>query len=422
MSRRLSLWVFVAGLAIGPAAVLSLPPSPELKPGATTNWARWRGPTENGHTADKNLPVKWGDADVTLKVSLPGNGQSTPIVWGERIFLTSALELGKSRLMFCVDRNDGKILWQHTAWTGEPEPTHKMNGWASASCVTDGEIVAAFFGRGGGLHVYTVDGKHLWSKDLGQFDSPWGVSSCPILVDDMIVQNCDADVGAYITALDKQTGKEIWKTKRPDNRGWSTPIVTTLGGRRELVVNGHSGVFAYDPATGKELWFCSSSRGRGEATVTPIGDLLCVVNGQGGCYAVKPGGDGDVSATHRQWEATRKGRDTPSPIVFGDYVLIHDLAGFISCYNAKSGELYYKERVLSNASASPIAANGLAYFLNEAGKAFIIEPAATLKIVAENELTVADDEIFRATITPSDGQLLIRSTKVLYIVGKRKAS
>jgi outer membrane protein assembly factor BamB len=240
------------------------------------------------------------------------------------------------------------------------------------------------------------------------------------LVDDMIVQNCDADVDAYIAAFDKRTGKEIWKTKRPDNRGWSTPIVTTLGGRRELVVNGHTGVFAYDPATGKELWFCSSPKGRGEATVTPVGELLCVVNGQGGeCYAVKPGGSGDVSATHRQWQSPRKGRDTPSPIAIGKFVLVNDLAGFISCYNGETGELYWKERVLSNASASPIAAGGLAYFLNEAGRAFVIEPAETLKVVAENQLTVADDEIFRATITPCDGQLFIRSTKVLYCVGKK---
>jgi outer membrane protein assembly factor BamB len=274
------------------------------------------------------------------------------------------------------------------------------------------------------------------------------VSACPILVDDMIVQNCDADLDGFITALDKRTGKEIWRTDRlpksdaaaagkqdPDdaddvpsaatggklsNRGWSTPIVTTLGGRREIVLNGHEGVRAYDPATGKELWFCSSARGRGEATVTPVGEWLCVINGQGGeFYAVKPGGSGDVSNTHRQWHQPRKGRDTPSPIVIGNFILVNDLAGFLSCYNGTTGELYYKERVLSPASGSPIAANGLAYFLNEAGKTFVIEPAETLKIVAENELTVADDEIFRASITPCNGQLFIRSTKVLYCVGKK---
>ena len=121
-----------------------------------------------------------------------------------------ALEKGAERLVFCVDRKTGNILWQKSAWKGEPEPVHIMNGWASATCVTDGQIVVAFFGRGG-MHAYTVDGEHLWSKDLGKFESPWGVSACPILVDDMVVQNCDADVDAFITALDKRTGKELWR-------------------------------------------------------------------------------------------------------------------------------------------------------------------------------------------------------------------
>ena len=134
-------------------------------------------------------------ADIVWKTPLPGIGQSSPIIWGDRIFLTSALDGGRERLVFCVDRASGKILWQHSAWKGEPEKSTIMNGWASASCVTDGEVVVAFFGRGG-LHAYRVDGKPLWSRDLGRFEGPWGTAACPIIVDDLVIQNCDADVDA----------------------------------------------------------------------------------------------------------------------------------------------------------------------------------------------------------------------------------
>jgi len=415
--RLVSPLFLVVLLGLSEAAVaappLLTPPTP------TTNWPRWRGPWENGHSYDENLPVRWTDADLAWKTPLPGDGQSTPIVWGDRIFLTSALDGGGTRLVLCVDRNDGKIVWQQTAWTGEPEPVHKMNGWASATCVTDGEIVVAFFGRGG-IHAYSVDGKPLWSRDLGRFESPWGVSACPILVDDMVVQNCDADLDAYIVALDKRTGSEIWKTKRPDNRGWSTPIEVTAGGRRELVVNSHTGVRGYDPKTGKELWYCKSFNGRGEPTVTPAGELLCVVNGlSGDFYAVQPGGDGDVTTSRMAWHTPRKGgRDCPSPIVVGKYAIVTNMAGIFTCYDTTDGHVIWTERVGGNFTSSPIAAKGLVYFVDEDGRTVVIEPGETLKLVAENRLTSADDEIFRASPTPSKGQLFIRSTKVLYCVGK----
>src|SRR4051794_13900728 len=226
-------------------------------PAADSNWPRWRGPTQDGHSSDQGLPTKWSAADIAWQTALPGIGQSSPIVWGDRIFLTSAEGQGAERLVFCVDRQTGKLLWKQTAWKGKPESSHALNGWASATCVTDGQVVVAFFGRGG-LHAYTVDGQHLWSRDLGTFESPWGTAACPIMVDDLVVQNCDSDQDAYLAAFDKQTGKQVWRMKRRDHRGWSTPIVINPGTRRELVLNGHEGVQAYDPASGQELWFCHS--------------------------------------------------------------------------------------------------------------------------------------------------------------------
>lgn len=394
--------------------------TPVIDPNAGANWPRWRGPQQNGHSDDAKLPVKFTVDDVAWQTKLPGQGQSSPVIWGDRIFLTGALNKGAERLVFCVDRLDGKILWQQSAWKGEPEPVHIMNGWASATCATDGEIVVAFFGRGG-MHAYTVDGKHLWSRDLGRFESPWGVSACPIIIDDMVVQNCDADVDAYITALDKRTGAERWRTKRRDHRGWSTPILVQVDDHRELVVNGHAGTQAYDPATGADLWYCKSFNGRGEPTVTPAGDLLCVVNGlSGDFYSVRPGGSGDVTSTHMAWHTPRKGgRDCPSPIVVGNYIIVVGMGGITTCYDAKDGHVYWTERLTGKFSGSPIAANGLVYVVNEDGRTIVIEPGPALKIVAENDLPMSDEEIYRASPTPCRGQLFIRSTSVLYCVGKK---
>src|SRR5262245_60967998 len=386
-----------------------------------TNWPRWRGPQQDGHSADPDLPMKWSSENIVWKTSLPGIGQSSPIIWGDRIFLTSGLDKGKERIVLCVDRKTGKLLWQQTAWKGEPEPVHPLNCWASSSCVTDGEVVVAFFGRGG-IHAYSIEGKHLWSRDLGRFEGPWGTAACPIMVDGLVVQNCDADENANLIALDKRTGSEIWRTRRRDYRGWSTPIVIDAGGRRELVLNGQEGVQAYDPATGSELGFCASVKVRGEPTVTPAGGLLCVVNGLTGgeIYAVRPGGTGNVTDTRMAWHTPRRGaRDCPSPIVVGDYMIVSDMEGVATCYSVKDGHIYWKERLAGKQSGSPIAASGLVYFVNEAGTTRVIKPGPKLEVVAENQLTAGPNEIFRASPTPCDGQIFIRSTSVLYCLGKK---
>lgn len=390
---------------------------------AEADWPRWRGPRGDGHTLDTSIPVKWNASDITWKTQLPGEGESSPIILGERIFLTSALEKGRRRIVFCLDRNGGELMWQHTAWTGEPEPIHKMNSWASSTCATDGEVVVAFFGRGG-LHGYTIDGQHLWSLDLGPFESPWGVAACPILVGDLVIQNCDADAGARIVAVNKRTGDIAWDTKRPDNRGWSTPIIVPVAGTNQVVVNGHTGVRAYDPKDGREIWFCQSMKGRGEPTVTPVAGNLCVVNGlSGDMYAVQPDGRGDVSATHMKWHTPRKaGRDLPSPIAADDYVIVVSMSGVASGYDGRDGREIWKDRLGGNFSATPFAAGKNAYFINEDGRTYVVEIGPEFKIVAENEISPADDEIFRASPTPSDGQIFLRSQSVLYCIGKRTST
>ena len=392
-----------------------------------TDWSGWRGPLQNGHSTETGLPVDWAADSVVWMAPLAGKGQSSPVIFGEKIFLTSAIDNGRQRVVMCLDRNDGKLLWSDVAWTGDPEPSHIMNGWASATCVTDGERVYAFFGKGGGLLCYSVDGKRLWQKDLGEFEGPWGTAACPVLVGNLVIQNCDADTNAFIAAFDKTTGDEVWRTDREDARGWSTPILIKAAGRDELVMNGHHGLTAYDPTTGLPLWFCKGFVGRGTPTVTPARDLLHVVSGlRGDTYAVRPGGNGDVTSTHMAWHTPRNcSRDLPSPIVLGDQSLVMDMRrATITAYNIKTGEETWRDRlgdaaVLGQFCATPVAWNNLAFFVAESGTTYVVQAGTEMKVVAVNNIDAGPDEIFRASITPSQGQIFLRSDSNLYCIGKR---
>jgi outer membrane protein assembly factor BamB len=387
---------------------------------ADSNWPRWRGPSQDGHSSETGFPREWSPSDVKWTTPLPGAGQSSPIIWGERLFLTAALERGAERVALCVDRNSGDIVWQTSLWKGKPEESHTMNGWASSTCVTDGERVWCFFGQGGGLFCLTMDGKLLWNRDFGEFPGPWGTAASPILIDNMLIQNCDSDVKGFLLAVDKLTGETLWTTPREGERGWSSPILIETANRRELVLQGHTGIRGYDPANGEEFWRVSGTKGRGTPTVTPANGLVYVIPGRGpSIFAVKPGGSGDVTASNVIWNQPRKGRDLPSPIIVGNYLLAMNMqGGILTCYNATTGEQLWQERIGGTVTASPVAYDGLVAFIEDGGEAIVVEPADTLKIVSRCNLLKDDEEIFRASITPSGGQLFIRSTKNLYCIGK----
>ena len=384
------------------------------------DWPGWRGPATDGHSKDTALPVKWNAKSVVWKTALPGVGQSSPVISGDRIFLTAALNKGEKRVVLCVDRKNGKILWQEEAWSGVPEKTHVMNGWASATCATDGERVIAFFGKGG-LHCYSTDGKKIWSRNLGPFEGPWGTSACPLIAGDIVYQNCDATAKAFVIAVDKKTGKDIWKTPRPDTPkgGWSSPVLADAGQHKELVINGETHVISYDPLTGKELWKCKAFNGRGEPTVAPVKDRVCVVNGlTGDIYSIKLGGSGDVTKSHMAWHTPRKGgRDGPSPIIVGNYLVVCDMTGITTCYESASGSVLWKDRLRGAFTASPIAAKGLVYFINEAGETSVLEPGPTFKLVGENQLDGKAGDLFRASPAASNGQIFLRSHSHLYCIG-----
>ncbi len=389
---------------------------------AEENWARFGGPEGNGRSAETALPVKWDAASVAWKVTLKGEGQSSVVNWGDKLFLTSATDKGAKRWVHCLDRKTGKLLWEREVACASPEQIHKMNTWATPTCATDGECVVAFFGPGG-IHCFSMEGKPMWQRNLGGFPGTWGIGSSPIMDGNLVIQNCDAEGASSLVALDKKTGAPVWTAKREDKPkgGWSTPVLISAGARRELILNGEQGVNAYDPTTGKDLWFCKSYAGRGEPIPVLDHGLLYVVSGQpGNTYVVKPGGSGDVSETNRVWNAKRVGgRDLPTPAVVGDFVLISSLSGMLSSYDAKTGAIHFSERLGSAVSASPVVANGLVYLQMENGEVIVVKPGKTLEIISRNKLDSASDEIFRASLSPIRGQWFARSQSTVWCIGKK---
>jgi outer membrane protein assembly factor BamB len=394
--------------------------------GSTVNWPRMRGPDGTG-VAPANViaPAKWTEKDLLWKTPLKGRGHSSPVIWGDRIFLTTALEDGRERQVLCADRKTGKILWEQTAWKGEPEKTHKMNGWATPSCVTDGEHVWAWFGKPG-VYCYTIDGKKVWSQELGTFTAKngRGTASSLAVVGNILLVNGDSDSDPDLFGLDKATGKTVWKADRAKDEGFSTPVVITVDGKQQIVLNGPDYVAAYDPADGKQIWKCKSFAGRGEP-MPAVGknNLVMVVNGlPGDVYAVKPDGKGDVTKTHMAWHTPRKTtRDEPSPIAVGDYLLVSNMQGLLFCYDAATGKELWKDRLTEDGkkdqmTAAPIAVGGKVYFVFESGLTVVVEPGPALKIVARNNVGQAKDELFRASPAVGDGHLYLRSDQALYCV------
>jgi outer membrane protein assembly factor BamB len=407
-------------------------------------WAQWRGPSGQGYCEDTRVPLTWSEKENLLwKTRLPGKGNSTPIIWGERVFLTAASSDGKQRLVLCISTRDGKILWQRAATDTAPrERTYPWNGYASASCVTDGQAVYAFFGTPG-LFCYDMDGKLLWKHDFGVFTSAagWGTAASPFLFEDLVIQCCDNDGAAALPkdaqgmkaapmalmALDKKTGALRWTTPRNQGRGFSTPrLMTMAGGRVDLVLNGPLGVWGYDPRTGKERWHCDrkgESAHFGEPMPVSNKEMLFVLSGRPGpCQAIRLPGEGDVTRSHVVWSSVRKGhRDVSSPILWEGRIYTADSrGGKLSCYDLKSGKELYGARLGGKSLSSPIALRGTLLFLLDNGVTVILEPGETFREVRRNRLGEGKELDFGASPAVADGRLFLRSQSFLYCIGEKK--
>jgi outer membrane protein assembly factor BamB len=387
--------------------------------GAAESWSRFRGPAGTGHYSGPALPTKWGPENVLWRVEIKGEGHSSPCSWQQRIFLTSATDQARTRLVLALDSRDGRRLWEKTISCASPEKTHRLNSFATPTCATDGERIVAFFANAG-IHCFNLDGKPLWSQSLGEFAGPWGIAASPVLVGDRVIQNCDAQGASFLAGLDAKTGKIVWRTPRTDKPmgGWSTPVTIRTGARTEVILNSQSGVDAYDPATGKPLWHCRGFGGRGEPAPDYAHGMLFVLNGNpGDVYAVRPGGSGEVSDTHRVWHTPRKRiRDVSSPIVVGKYLFAIDMKGLATTYDATSGAELWSQRIAGAFTASPVEASGLIYLNDEAGQTLVIRPGPKLDLLARNSLGDHSDELFRASLAPIDGRIYFRSSRALYCV------
>lgn len=396
------------------------------------NWPAWRGPQANGCCQETGLPLKWSATEnVRWKRPLAGPGNSTPIVWGERVFLTQATEKGGKRSLWCLDRQQGRVLWRETVEYAEREPTHDTNPYCSASPVTDGERVVVSYGSAGVL-CYDFAGKLVWRRDLGPCRHIWGNAASPVLHGDLVLLNFGPGERTFLVALDKRTGGDVWRVEEPGGKSgdkgpsewigsWSTPALARLHGRDELIMTWPGVVKAYRPATGELLWHCSGLEKDGandrltytSPLVSP--EAVVAMAGFGGpSLAVRTGGNGDVTATHRLWRETKNPQRIGSGVIVGPHVYMLTEPGIFQCIEVKTGKLAVNERVGPGAWGSMVHADGRLYVTNLEGETLVLAAKPALEVLARNPLK----ERTLASIAVSGGAIYIRTYQHLWCIGR----
>ena len=384
------------------------------------NWPCWRGPRGDGSSAESKIPVTWSATENVLwKVPMPFTGHASPVVWGDRVFVVGA-DLGKTnRMLQAFDRKTGRQLWERSIEHAPLEHIHKLNSYASSTPATDGErIYVSFLDEKQMLiGAYDLEGSELWKVEPGVFSSVHGYCSSPVLFEDKVIINGDHDGEAYLVALDRATGKTLWKTPRENKtRSYCTPIIRKIGGRTQLMLSGSKCVASYDPRDGSRQWIIDGPTEQFVASLVYHHDLLFVTGGfpDRHILAIDPTGSGNVTKTHIRWHHERQGVSyVPSPIAVGDYFLVAADNGFGTCFEAKTGKIAWYERMGRHYSASLVSAGGLAYFVDDDGITKVVKPGPQYEVVATNNL----DEGCYASPAISQGQLFIRGEKTLYCIG-----
>ena len=410
-------------------AVLCLGVAAAASATATGNWPRWRGSDGNAVAHEADLPIRWSASEnVAWKTAIPGEGSSSAIVSGERVFVTSAANNGNRRLVHCLDATTGRLRWTREVADDNPEIVSALTGHAAPTPVTDGRRVVAFFGNAG-VVCYDVDGHELWHRDFGEFESELGIASSPILHGDTVVLVCDHDgdrfgtFDSFVIGLDAATGETRWKTDRPGLfRSWSTPIVVPASDaaaaesprRTELIVSGQDALRAYDPMTGEHLWTVTGLTGWVAPSPVFAHGLIFAASGRNGpLLAVRPGGRGDVTATHVVWRHETGGAYVCSPLVYGEELFVHNEQGVLACYDARSGTEHYRRRLEGKFTASAVAAEGRIYITNEDGVTFVFTAGPRFELLAKNDL----GERCLASPAISGDRLLIRTEQHLFCLG-----
>ena len=391
------------------------------------NWPQFRGPDGQGHAPPARVPVALNESsDVTWKVPIPGQGWSSPVIFGRQIWMTTALDAGKSLRAVCVDLHSGKLLQNVEVFRVEhPESINAKNSYASPTPVIEAGRVYVHFGTNGTACLDTASGSILWTNRNLKLDHKEGPGSSPVLYEGLFIVPCDGMDVQYIVALDKHSGKIAWKTDRsgklhdnPDYRkAYSTPLMIRVDNRDVLVSTAAHQVLGYDPRTGEELWkvrydgFSNVSR-----PVTAFG-LVCVVTdfGRPQMLAFRPEGRGDLTDTKVVWKAPKQVCAASSPLVVGDGIYMVTNRGVATCLDAKTGKIRWTERLGGNYSASPLEVNGRIYIFSEEGKVYTLEPANEYKLLASGELNGR----LMASPAVADGAIFVRSDTHLYRIEEK---
>jgi outer membrane protein assembly factor BamB len=448
-----------------PARVISVTSSakPPAKPDPAStkgSWPSFRGPSASGIAEGQQLPDKWNaktGENILWRTPIPGLAHSSPVVWGNRVFVTSAIsndpkasfrpglygdgDASKDRsthrwVVYAIDKRNGKKLWERIAYQGEPlEKRHIKATYANSSPATDGRIVVAWFGSQG-VYAYDVNGKFLWKANLGRldfgaYDIPtfeWGSASSPIIWNDLVILQVDTQTDSFLLALNANTGKTVWKTTREELPSWGTPTVVTTSKGPELVTNASNFIRGYDPRTGKELWRLGKSSKITAPTPIFGDDVLVVVSGRGPerpIFVLKPGSHGDITPGENQtsnesvlWSKTGRGSYMPTPIIYNGILYVLANNGLFDAYKLKTGEEVYRQRlpvIGSGFSASPVAADGKIYLSNEDGEIVVIAAGPTFSHIATNSM----GELLMATPALSDGVMYVRGAESLFAIGKK---
>jgi outer membrane protein assembly factor BamB len=415
-----------------PAVIVSLAAASAL-PALAENWPQFRGPTGQGISRETGVPVKWSDTEhIAWKTPIPYAGWSSPIVFGDRVFVTGTTADGVSCHILCLDRLTGQIMWDREVFKQVPGVCDGRNSHATSTPVTDGERVYAFFSSASAAAV-TFDGKVAWTNREIKFHAIYGLASSPTQYNDLLIMNFDGtdpetDDGhtrawdkSYVLALDKATGKEKWKTMRGMSRvAYSTPIVVDSGGAPQLITCAGDVVQALNPLTGEKIWW-AAHRGEGLVPSPVSGDGMVFatsafptgVPGGEAVRAFRLGGKGDVTKTHLPW-SYRPGMSKIPSMVFANHALFQiNESGVLTCLKGSTGEVLWRERLQGPFGASPVWADGKVFFLSERGRTTVVEDDPQFTRVAENDL----GEKCCASPAISQGQIFIRSEKHLFAIG-----
>lgn len=386
---------------------------------ATENWPAWRGPRGDGSVQEAERLVTRLDLEKGLlwKTALPGVGHASPVVWEDRIFTVTADEESQARSLVCLDRSNGKVLWDRVVLTSPFEGIHRLNSHASSTPATDGERVFVSFLDRDRMFIaaYDLDGKELWKVRPGVFASKHGYCSNPVLWNGKVIVNGDHDGEAYLVALDQKTGDPVWKTERPNKtRSYCTPIIREIDGRTQMILSGSLSVASYDPDTGEQHWVIDGPTEQFVASLVYNEELelLFMTCGfpQKHMLAIRPHGSGNVTKTHVAWRDTAGASYVPSPIAMGDYFLVVADNGVASCFVAETGERHWRERLPGGHSASIISANGLAYFFSDEGALSVLKPGPEFTVLEQSEL----GEKVSASPAVYDHHLYVRGHEHLY--------